>query len=398
MSRVLHLVDTSGPGGAETVFVELATGLRAAGHECVALLPAEGWVADSLRARGVEPLFDRSAGSFDLGYLWRLVRLIRAERVDLVHAHLLTSSVYGSVAARLCGIPSIGTFHGITDLGRKRRFLEAKCRLLNWSASRIIFVSISLQDAFLSRTPLRPRSVAVIHNGIDLARFAGERDESVRSQLGAGAGDHLVVSVGNVRPAKGYEVLLRAARLVTDAGVRARFVVVGHQKEPLYGDLVALRASLGLDDVVQFAGFREDIGAVLSAADLFVLSSHSEGFSLSTVQAMAAGVPIVATRSGGPEEILLDRHTGRLVDVGDPHALGRAILGMLEDPAAARDLARNATAIAQRKFTLGAMLDRYSETYLELLPGSTRSPRVPASSPATWEPGAALQDRPGPTR
>lgn len=396
MSRVLHLIDTSGPGGAETVFVEVASGMRAAGHTCIPLLPAEGWVADALRARGLEPLFDRSHGSFDLRYLWRLTRIIRRQRIDLVHAHLLTSNTYGSIAARLCGVPSIGTFHGVTDLGRRQRFLGLKCRLLNWAASRIVFVSSALRDEFFSRTRLRPRSVSVIHNGIDIAAYRSRRDPRIRSELGVRHGDFLVISVGNIRPAKGYEVLLRTARHVVSAGVPAQFVVVGHHKEPFISDLLKLRADLGLAESVQFVGFRPDVGPLLCSADAFLLSSHSEGFSLSTVQAMAAKLPIVATRSGGPEEILLDRVTGRMADVGDAEQLAAALIEVLQNPQIAADMAEDAAKAVARQFTLQAMLDRYSLQYLDLLSEAPRIP--PAREAGELEVGVGAYDRAGAVR
>lgn len=374
------MIDTAGPGGAETVFVDVVTGCRAKGHESIALIPAEDWVAETLRERGFVPEFDASMGSFDFRYLLRLVRLIKARRIDIVHAHLLTSGVYGSIAAKLCGIPSIVTFHGLTDLGRKQRLLGTKCRLLNWAASRVSFVSAELREGFLSRTQLRPHSAVVVHNGIDANVFAQSSHSGVREELGIGADEALVLSVGNIRPAKGYEVLLEAAQRTVDRGLACRFVVVGHAREPLMSSLLDKRAELGLDRVVKFIGFRSDVARLLSAADAFLLTSHSEGFSLATVQAMAAGVPVVSTRCGGPEGILQHQRSGLLVELGAVDQIADAIGQILNQPELRVRLTAEALVKVRNSFTMDSMINKYNHEYEQLSTSFPRRQPVVASA------------------
>ena len=367
---VLHLIDTTGPGGAETVFVDLASGIGARGYSSFAVVAKEGWVADALRERGLEPLIAPTVGSFDLRYLVRLVSIIRSRKIDLVQAHLLTSSVYGGIAARLCGIPAVCTFHGRPDVGSKSRWLSLKFRLLEWVAAKIVFVSETLRVAFLSDTGFRPSAGSVVHNGIDPTVFATEADPTVRSELGVRDDEFLIVSVGNIRPAKSYDMLLHAARRVVDAGIPCRFVVVGHPKKELLNELITLRSELGIDAIVAFVGFRADVPRLLAASDLFLLTSQTEGFSLATVQAMAAGLPVVVTRSGGPEEIVQDGVSGRLVDCGNARDIADAIVELFRDPTLARRFAAAGAITVRERFTRRAMIDGYVRLYRDLTVGA----------------------------
>ncbi|HSR41280.1 MAG TPA: glycosyltransferase family 4 protein, partial [Longimicrobiales bacterium] len=336
MRRVLHLIDTTGPGGAETVFVTLVSRLPSADWESIPVVLGPGWVADTLTALGHPPTVIPSRRRLDLGYLTRLTRFIGDASIDLVHAHLATTSLYGGMAAAIRRVPCVATFHGLPDLeiGRLRMRLVAR------STYRIVFVSRSLKDRATAGGLLPEGSATVIPNGIDIGRFdslpgptAGDRSATGEASASTGSDEVVVGALGNVRPLKDYPTFLRtAADLERRAPGRFRFVVAGDTEHPLYGDLLRLRRGLGLDDRVTFVGFQTDVPAFLRTLDVLLVTSSSEGFSLATVQAMAAGVPVVATRCGGPEEIIEHRETGLLADVGDPEALADAVLELAGDP------------------------------------------------------------------
>ncbi|EQD46462.1 Glycosyl transferase, group 1 domain protein, partial [mine drainage metagenome] len=150
------------------------------------------------------------------------------------------------------------------------------------------------------------------------------RDDSIRRALDLPADAILVGAIGNIRAAKDYGNLLHAARALVDRSDRFRVVVAGQYGGTLADDLMRLRSQLGLEERVFFLGLRADVATVLHNLDLFVLSSRSEGFSIACVEAMACGIPVVATRCGGPEEIL-DARTGILVPAGNPSALADAV-------------------------------------------------------------------------
>lgn len=364
-ATVLHLIDTGGPGGAETIYAELVGGLDRNHWRSITAVPERDWLHAELEARGIEPVLLTSRGSFDVGYLAALFNLVRRHRVDLIHAHLLTTSVYGSLVGRLTGVPVICTFHGQPDLPPDERFRAAKLRIIDRRSNRITFVSEALRRWFLERTSLTPARTAVVHNGIDPARFAPTRDRSFRDEIGARPDQILVGAIGNLRRSKDYPTLLRAAAVLHGATAAYRFVIVGHTEERLYAELLALRASLGLDDVVAFTGFREDVERILNALDLFIITSNAEGFSLATVQAMACGVPVVATRCGGPEEIIDDGVTGILTEPGEPELLASAIQRLGHDADLRLRLTAAARGIAANRFSIDAMIRGYEALYEE---------------------------------
>lgn len=381
MTNVLHLISTTGPGGAETVFVDLATALNSRRWRSVAVIPGKGWVYDALVAKGLVPIVTPVRGAFDLRYLIGLCRVIRQHRIELIQTHLLGAGLYGSLAGLLCGVPVVSTFHGQPDVMGTGRWRAVKFRIIGRGASRIVFVSNSLRRFFLSLSGLNDRNTAVIPNGIDDYVFAPRRDTSLRAELGVTDQEFLVGAVGNVRPAKGYDVFLHAAAILQRQHAQAyRFVIVGEAHGALHESLLALRDRLGLRERVTFAGFRDAMHQVVNNLDVCVSTSHSEGFSLCLAEAMACGIPVVATKSGGPEEIIRDEHDGLLVDVGKPELIAAAIERLASEPALRQRLARNAGESVRARYTLRRMFAAYEGLYEACL----CSDRVPIA------PGAAV--------
>jgi len=375
VKSVLHLIDQGGPGGAQTVFVDLATRMDRSRWRPIAAVPGAGWVADALTARGIQPVVTPIRhGPFDPRYLLQLISMIRRERVDLVHAHLLGPSVYGGLAGIACGVPVISTFHGHVDVAPDERFRGLKFRIIGRAAGAVVFVSERLRQFFLSVTPLDPGCTAVIHNGVDLSAFRPDAARPFRREMGVGSDEFLVGAVGHIRPPKAYDVFIRAAAQLRRVSASFRFVIVGLPEGTLLSDLTRLRDELGLRDAVTFAGFREDIQRVMAALDVYVISSSTEGFSLSAVQAMACGVPVVATRCGGPEEIVTDGATGLLVEVADPGAIARAVAALWEAPDLRRRLALSGQGSVRQRFSQERMIGAYDELYGRCIQDSSGLP------------------------
>jgi glycosyltransferase involved in cell wall biosynthesis len=362
--RILHLIDTGGPGGAETVFLELVRRLPEHGWDSIPIVPKVDWLSRSLSAAGFEPIKLAARRTMDLRYLRDLKGILRRERIDLVQTHLLGTSVYATLASAGAQIPVVSTFHGRPDIPSGGRFRQPKSRLLHHN--QIVCVSRSLRQHFLSRGDLGEQTI-VIPNGIDLLSFTPGRGTTLRKELGLAASVPLVGAVGNVRPSKAYPSLLEAFAILRKAVPDAHLVIAGQQSGALYDDLLSLRSSLGIEDCAHFLGFRADVAQVLSALDVFALSSSSEGFSLATVQAMAMGLPVVATRSGGPEEIVGDSSSALLVEPRDPVELSSAIVRLLSDRRLARELGAAARKHVMERYSVERMAERYSALYERLL-------------------------------
>jgi glycosyltransferase involved in cell wall biosynthesis len=365
---VMHLISTSGPGGAETACVNLIRGLDPARWRGVVVVPEKGWLYDEVQRAGGQPIVLDRGSRFGLpGYFVALARLVRRHKVGLIHGHLFGPSYSASLLGLLVKLPVVGTLHGQVDLHPEERFKRIEFGLLNRGASRVVFVSESLRRFFLGTGLLRSEITAVIPNGVDTARFSQAPDRSSRAPFGASDDEFLVGAVGNVRPAKSYDVLLRAAALLRARSVNYRFVVVGEADSEWGLRLRSLCEDLGLADCVSFPGYLRDVTPALNAFDVYAITSQSEGFSISTVEAMAAGLPVVATRCGGPEEIVDDGITGILVANGSAEAVAAAIESLRINARWRRELGDAAHAAVQRRFTMDAHLHAYEALYEKCL-------------------------------
>ena len=367
MLNVLHMIETRGPGGAETVFRELVRGLDQTRFQSLAVIPEEGWLSQSLSADGIPFEVIPLKRSADLGYLRRIVGMVKQNQIDIIQGHLLSSNLYAALTGAICRIPVVATFHGQVDINHRDRLLGLKCRLINRGARSLVFVSEQLRRYYRESTKLTPEIMTCIHNGIDPTRFSGAFERRLRNELGIGDREMLIGAVGNMRPAKGYDVLLRAAALIKQDTPGCRFVIIGDPAPPdLAKELAALHHALGLGDTVRYLGFRTDVYDALKSLDIFVLTSRSEGFSIATVEAMAAGVPTIATRCGGPEEIIRDGEDGLLVENDSPEAVAAGLKRLIVGQAFRERLAARASETVQSRFSTTAMISAYSRLYEHL--------------------------------
>jgi glycosyltransferase involved in cell wall biosynthesis len=230
--------------------------------------------------------------------------------------------------------------------------------------------------------------ITVVHNGIDVERFDRSIDRAAAHILGPSAAHNatgsnlpmLVGTVGHLAPIKGHDVFVRAAALIRRAGSRAaqqrdvRFVIIGEDKSPQMEyrkSLERLVAELDLSGIVDLPGWRDDMPAMLAALTLFVSAARSEPFGLAIVEAMAAGLPIVATASEGASEIIEHGATGRLVPIDNRDALAEAIIDLLDVPAERSRLGHKAEQTARERYSLTRMARDTERVYREALAEST---------------------------
>lgn len=369
MIRVLHVIDTGGPGGAETVFLQIATGLNPARFESTAVVGGMGWLAKQFQTRGAGPRIVQAKGSFNARYLSTLIRLARQHRTDVIAAHLYGSSVYASLVGTLLSIPVVSVLHGQSDVPATERFSSLKAAIVRRGSRSVIFVSERLRDHLRPRFRLTAAQCAVIPNGVDTEIFRPTRDRSLRAELGIADDISLIGAIGNVRKPKAYDVLLRAARALADRSQRFHLVIAGDCANELGGQLRQLGAELGIERHVTFLGLRPDVSRILNSLDVFALSSHTEGFSIACVEAMACGIPVVATCSGGPEQIL-EGEVGLLVPTGDSQGLALALERIISSQELAATLTARAMKRVHERYSLAAMLSRYESLLESVAQGS----------------------------
>jgi glycosyltransferase involved in cell wall biosynthesis len=363
---ILHYTETSYPGGSETILAYIAKNLDPEKYYSLACVMNKGWLTDHLDEIGVEYIIIENKRSFDIKYLLDLITLIKKRNIKLVHAHEFVTDFYGSLAARLTGIPAIGTIHGkgyFTEKWRRKIAFKAAIAM----CSRMIAVSDDLRSYLIGELNLKNTDkILTLHNGIDLQKYsARDSSDKLRAQLSLKPHTLIAGTTGSLHPVKGMHFLLLAMEQVIKRIPNFKLIIAG--TGDLEQDLKQQAICLGIEKNVLFLGFRSDIPDLLNLFDIYVCSSISEGLSLSILEAMATGKPVVATEVGGNHELINPDENGFLVPPADPAALAKKIIILAENRELRERLGRNGRAMVETKFSLEKMITEYQILYEKLI-------------------------------
>jgi len=293
----------------------------------------------------------------------RVVRFLREERFDLVHTHLIRSTIIGTGAARLVGTPTVATLHNTRRNVRLHPGLDFMdtWALRHWT-DRVI--AVGWETAVANEGRLRGRHIDIIPNAVaacpDLAQ--GER-AAVRAELGVPEDAPLVIAVGRLNPQKAFPDLFEAFSILRDRGSNAQLRIAGRGRfeAELRGDIEKRK----LGGHVQLLGLRRDVSRLLAASDVYVSSSIWEGLPVATLEAMAAGLPVVATRVGDVPRIVT-AETGSLVEPGRPAELAEALQRVLDDAELRAQQSRAARRRVEEDFLSEAWANKILSLYREL--------------------------------
>jgi glycosyltransferase involved in cell wall biosynthesis len=361
-TRVLLLLYTLEAAGAEKVVLTLAGHLDRRRFEPLVCGLRGGRLLEAFRALGVPVVVIGKRRRLDPGALWRLYRLVRRERVDVLHSHNFSANLWGRLVGLLAGVPTlIATEHTVSSVKSPlQRWLD---RLLARPTARIIAVSRRVQESHVREEAIPAGRFTVVYNGLPAFGPAPTPDgaRAIRSSLRVADGEFAVTTVGRLEPPKGHEVLLRAAPRILAAAPAARFVLVGEGS--LGPALRRLADALGVAHAVRFVGVRSDVRSVLAVSDLCLIPSLREGFSVTMLEAMSVGAPIVATDVGGNAEAIVSGESGLVVPPGDPAAIAAAAVTLLLDREAARALGAAARRRFEAHFTLERMIAETERLY-----------------------------------
>lgn len=385
--RVLHVITRMIVGGAqESVLLSCALVDRRRFASEILTGPqtgAEGSLMDAVRAREiplhVEPTLVRELHALkDPVALARMVRFLRRGRYDILHTHTAKAATLGRIAARMAGVPTVvHTVHGWVFTAehpawQSRIYLEIE-RLLAPLSDRLVVVAENDREEGLSLGVGRPDQYVLIRSGIELGVYRDvslSRAES-RRRVGLSEDAFVVGSVGRLSPPKCPEVAVAAFARLAAACPRARLVVVGDGWQR--GEVEAEVRRRGLADRVRMLGLRSDVAELLRAFDVFLLTSSHEGLPRTIPQAMAAGLPVVATRVGGVPNAVVDGVTGWLAPTGDAEVLGDRLLALARDPDTARGMGEAGRARVD-EFSADRMARQLEQLYEQLTEG--RLPRA----------------------
>jgi len=323
-------------------------------------------IAEVAEARGLRCYELDCRGQIDPRAILALRRLLRKERIDIVHSHETKSNVYGLLSTWGTGVRTVATCHNWIGTGRKIRFYNVLDKLLLKFLDRVAAVSGPVRDEAI-RFGVDSREVVQIDNAIDHTKFevAEARATALRESLGLEPGRPVVGTISRLSDEKNIETLLDAFHGVTRRQPGARLLIIGDG--PHRSELERRTASLGIDDAVRFLGVRRDVPELLSIMDVFVLASLREGMPMVVLEAMAAAKPVVATAIGAIPTVIEHERSGILVPDPTPDAVGARIVRLLAEPAEAREMGRAARRVVRERFSAERMADDYLQLYEEAL-------------------------------
>ena len=357
------MIDDASVGGGQKHVLCLASELRKAEFEVAVASEGEGYLVDELKRSGIRH-FPLAMSNVPSAGAFRLCRKLMKEfRPQIVHTHGGTAGVTGRLAAATVrGVKIVHTYHGLHYIHDSRRIRRGSFRVLESAllrvTDRIICVAEKDVETGAREGIIDRKKTVVIRNGIDPSPFEFARSRKLNR--------HPVIgTIGRLHPQKGHKVLLEAAKGIGKSHPRSRFLIVG---EGEMGDQLKREAvMLSVADKVTFAGARTDIPLQLKQMDLFVFPSLWEGLPIVLLEAMAAGLPIVATDVDGVQEILQDGKNALLIRPGDARALQEGIERMLDDARLRARLGDAARRTVRQQFSVGRMMMETEKVYRSLL-------------------------------
>lgn len=371
-THVLFIIDElCEMGGAERILLKMVRLLPPDRFRCSILTfrvnqnaPALKHVSCPLHVLPLKKTYDWNA----LKVARQIRKLVHKEKVSIVHTFFETSDLWAGPIARLSGCPVLISSRrdlGILRSGKHR----IGYKLMGRFYDAVLAVSPQVRDFCIEHDGLNPGKVRTLFNGMDTGQVAQSSGRmEMRQEMGIADDIPVITTVGNIRPVKGIDVLVRAAELVCRKYPKALFLVVGRKSEQEYcRELENTISSLGLAGNFRFLGSREDVLALLRMSDVFCLPSRSEGFSNALIEAMASRVPCVVTDVGGNSEVVNHGETGFMVASGDWQDMAARLIYLLDDPTLATEMGLRGEEVVQSRFTTQAMIGELVQIYQELL-------------------------------
>lgn len=357
--RVLHVIHHLQPGGMEYGLIKLVNALGPDIESVICSTTTANPAMKAMLSGNVRVIELARRSGNDPRLVWELFRVFRRERPDIVHTHAWGTLVEGYVAARLARVPYvIHGEHGTLQTSPRQ------IRMQRWvwqRVDRLLSVSSRLAERMATTMRLPVERIAVVRNGVDLARFGRTPRADARRAFHADDGTVIIGHAGRLVDVKDQAALVAAAGLLAARHLRFHVLIAGDGP-----NRTALQAQIdahGVRDYVTLLGHRADVEPLYAALDVYVLCSRSEGMPNTILEAMASGVPVVSTRVGGADELVVDGETGRLVPAAQPERLAEALAELIASPERRRRMGAAGRVRAEESFSVDAMVDGYRTVY-----------------------------------
>ncbi|MBU4268222.1 MAG: glycosyltransferase family 4 protein [Acidobacteria bacterium] len=379
MISILYISNTAKMSGAEFSLLSLLKGINRKQFRPVLLLPEEGLFAERARELGIElhiiPSMIRFGEAYFLSSLPRvlktikqIVKIIQRQQIQIVHANSPRAAYIGGLAGRLAGVI---TLTHVRDIDQSPFSSLTKSRILGFLSDKIITVSKATADAILKVNPSLRSKTEVVYNGIDIGEIELKPKKEIRSRLGIPPAVKLIGSVGIIHPAKGQDILIRAAARIKAVFPFIKVLLIGevfHPDDAGYKiKLEKLAAELGIIENIVFTGFRNDVFDLIQVLDIFVHPAiFQDPLPRTLLEAAAFGKTIVATKTGGIPEIIDNNISGILVAPGDVDTLAEVVISLLQNPYEAERLGLAARKKIERSFSIQQHIAAVTAIYQSL--------------------------------
>ncbi len=364
MKNILYMIDTTGPGGAETLFIELNKNFIQGNKNGLAIIHGSGYVENKLKENALNYTILPGKGSFNIKLLFQIIRIIYKYKIDIIHSHLFGSNMYASIAGILTRTPVVSTFHGLVDINTSDKLLNLKISIVK-KGSTIVAVSEKILEHLVKSTTLCHDDILLVPNGIHLKPVKTQDRSEFRKQYNLPESCMIIGCLGNVRPAKDYETAILSIKRLRELNIDVVLLIAGATNHKLYEQFLNLISDLDLSDRIKFIGFVDDPFIFLSNLDIYLMTSTSEGQPISLFQAMASNLPIVGTRCG-IEDLLEDGETAWLSPIKSPDAIAENIKMVINSPEESNRRATNAVKCVSKNYDIETMFNKYNDLYTEL--------------------------------
>lgn len=369
MIRVLYLYENLNIGGAEQLLVTTLKYLdRGKFMPLVYCIGKKGRLADEIEKNGIPvKLLNKKSTFYNIGIVLDLIKILKTEKPDVLHANLFYPSYFGRIAAFVARVPVvIVTEHGTHSNFKKwyHYFIDFTLSIIT---TKIIAVSCAVKEYLLKYSHIRASKISVVYNAVDFERFDCVYDTDkgvIRRKLNFPDSDFLIGAVSNLAPWKGQHILLEAFNDVRKAFPAASLYIIGRDNNGFKLRLEKFALENNFLEKVHFLGERRDVPQILRALDVFVLPSLSEGLGISLLEAMYLGLPAIASGTEGVLEIIEDNKDGLLFPPGDHKALAEKLIEVFKDRERAESLGASAREKIKKNFSPKGYIEKLSQLYL----------------------------------
>jgi sugar transferase (PEP-CTERM/EpsH1 system associated) len=362
-TKLLHLIPSMNIGGREKVVIDLVEHTDKSEFKVeIACLGSEGTFYDRFKKLNVKLHFFRKEPGFDFLLFENLRRFLRKKKYEIVHCHNPGTLIYGALSAKLANIPKIvNTEHGYgTEISKRKILLETVLRNKIYATAA---VSNDLKRKLVAHFLANPGKITVIHNGISSENDQQTTDKTaVKKSLGINPDDFVVGTVGRLEPVKDQKTLVEAFNILRQKISRTKLLIVGDGKERQ--NLQKTTDNLNLGNSIIFAGECNNVERLLQGMDAFVLPSLDEGISMTLLEAMREGVPVIASSVGGNVEVIEENRSGFLVPPGKPDIIAEKLLHLMVNKAMAESMRNNAMQRLLQHFNMNKCAEKYRSLYI----------------------------------